>query len=133
MVATYSAADRLIIMICAPSTTCVPTATATLATIAGKGRAQRVFHLHRLEHGDTLSAGDRFARADEKLQDFAVHRRLDAAVAGAGLRRRLGHVLEPHARLAAMAQNVSLVSGHEHPGIGGRCRPPTRTLTPFLP
>jgi len=38
------------------------------------------------------------------------------------LGRRLGHVLEPHARLAAMAQNVSLVSGHEHPGICGRRR-----------
>ena len=51
-----------------------------------------------------------------------MHRRLDAAVAGAGLGRGLGYVLEPRASLAAMPQNVSLVSCHEHPGIGGRCR-----------
>src|SRR6202044_860818 len=81
---------------------------------------QRVLHLHGLDHRDTLSRLDALACAHEKLKDFAVHRRLDVAVAGAGLGGRLRYVLEPHARLAAVPQYVGLVCGREHPGVTGR-------------
>jgi hypothetical protein len=70
---------------------------------AGERRAQRVLHLHGLDHGQTLTAGNGVPGANEELQDFAVHRRLDDTVAGACFGGSGRHVLEPHAGLPATA------------------------------
>src|ERR1700685_3015421 len=77
----------------------------------GKRRAQRVLHLHRLNHGKTLAGGYAIAERNVALQHPAVHRRLDDAVAGAGLRSRGGKILDARADLAAVAQHISLVAG----------------------
>src|ERR1700681_4047047 len=61
-----------------------------------KRRAQRVLHLHRLNHGKTLAGGHAIADRDVNLQHPAMHRRLDDAVAGAGLRSRGGKILYAH-------------------------------------
>jgi hypothetical protein len=73
-------------MIGAPSTTCAPLCHRNLRHDTGKRRAQRVFHLHRLDYRKALTAADAIADADEKFQHLAVHRRLDDAIAGAGFR-----------------------------------------------
>src|ERR1700722_4171534 len=49
-----------------------------------------------------------------------MHRRLDDAVAGAGLRSRGGKILDAHAGLAAVTPDISLVVGFEHPRVGCR-------------
>src|SRR5580704_2569059 len=87
-----------------------------------KRRAQRVLHLHRLNHGKTLAGGHAIPDRDVDLQHPAMHRRLDDAVAGAGFRSGDRKILDAHASLAAVAQHISLVVGLEHPGIGCRRR-----------
>ena len=101
-------------MISPPSTTCAPAATAIRLHRAGKRRVQRVLHLHRLDDGKTLAGRHALASADEKLQHLAVHRRLDRAIAAVCGRRGGGEILDAHARLAAVAQDIDLVRRHEH-------------------
>ncbi len=69
-------------------------------------------------------AATRSPTRDVDLQHPAVHRRLDDAVAGTGLRGRGGKILDAHAGLAAVAQDISLVAGLEHPRVGRRARRP---------
>src|SRR5580704_9541458 len=85
-----------------------------------KRRAQRMLHLHRLNHGKTLAGGHAIADCDIDLKHPAMHRRLDDAVAGTGLRSRCGKILYAHASLTAVTQDISLVVGLEHPRVGCR-------------
>src|SRR6476660_3464846 len=85
-----------------------------------KRRAQRVFHLHRFDYREALTAGDRVTDGDEKLPHPAVHRRLDEAVSPARLRGGDRNVLEAQPRLAPVTQDIDILSRRKRPCI--RCR-----------
>ena len=93
---------------------------ATRRHCSRKWRAQRVFHLHRFDYREALTAGDQVTDSDEKLQHPAVHRRLDDAVSPARLRGGDRNVLEAQPRLAPVTQDIDILSRRKRPCI--RCR-----------
>ena len=66
-----------------------------------------MLHLHRLDDGEALALGHRFARRDEQRDELAMHRRLDhAAGARRGIEIDAEGIEQRHGRLPAAMQRV---------------------------